>query len=120
MKGLGNDIIAIKRIKEVMDKHGQRFLDRTYTLKEQEYCNKHKESLRNYAGRWAAKEAIAKAFGTGFGEESSLLDIEILNDSKGKPFAYLSTKLQKNFGEVSIHVSISHCKEYATAVAIIE
>jgi len=119
IKGIGNDIIEISRIQGVITRQGQRFLDRVFTAKEQQYCLQHKEPARNFAGRFAAKEAIVKALGTGFKDGLSWLDFEILNDDKGKPVVYLSTGALELFQNPVIMISISHCKEYATAVAII-
>jgi len=119
IKGIGNDIISIERVKGVIDRQGQSFLDRTFSEREQSYCNKHNESTRNYAGRFAAKESVAKALGTGFRDNVNFLDIEIINDEYGKPFVILSEQLKNSLGEITIHVSISHCKEFANAVAII-
>lgn len=119
IKGIGNDIIEISRIKGVMERQGQRFLDRVFTLKEQQYCLQHKEPERNFAGRFAAKEAIVKALGTGLKDTLTWLDFEIVNDEKGKPVVKLSPSIQKLFDHPVILISISHCKEYATAVAII-
>jgi holo-[acyl-carrier protein] synthase len=119
IKGLGNDIIAIERIENVIERHGQRFLDRTFTSNEQEYCKRHKESVRHFAGRFAAKEAVVKALGTGFRDEVDFLEIEIINDDLGKPLVNVSPKITDLVGTVTISVSISHCKEYATAVAVV-
>jgi len=118
--GLGNDIISIKRIEEAIEKRGQRFLDRIFTQTEQEYCLKHKESSRNFSGRFAAKEAAAKAIGTGLGQTVNWLDIEIINDASGKPNVKLSQKLADTLGNVEFLISISHCKEYAIATAIMQ
>ncbi len=118
MKGLGNDIIEIARIKRSIDEHGDHFLARLFTKKEREYCSQHKEAARHFAGRFAAKEAIAKALGTGFGDTLSWLDIEILSAPSGKPLVYLSERLKTTFQNPQIHLSISHCKTFATAVAI--
>lgn len=119
VKGIGNDIIATDRIKGVINRQGQKFLDNTFTKQEQSYCDKHQESFRNYAGRFAAKEAVAKALGTGFRENITFLDIEIMNDDNGRPYVVLSKRLENLLGDVTIHISISHCKEYANAVAIL-
>ena len=116
--GIGTDIIMVERIKEILIRHPEHFPERHFTLAEQAYCNKFKDNSQNYAGRFAGKEAIAKALGTGFGEHLSFLDIEIKNDESGKPYAILSEKAHKYFGPVKILLSISHCKEYATATAI--
>jgi holo-[acyl-carrier protein] synthase len=120
IKGVGNDILEIKRVSEACEKYGQKFLDRLFTKREQEYCKQHKEFSRHFAGRFAAKEAIVKALGTGFGSEISWLDLEIINDSRGKPEVFLSEKLKQNFGNPQLHLSISHGKEYATAVCVWE
>ncbi|HSX03726.1 MAG TPA: holo-ACP synthase [Rhabdochlamydiaceae bacterium] len=118
MLGIGNDIIEIDRIRESITAHGQRFLDRIFTPKEQEYCLNHQDSAPRFAGRFAAKEAIVKALGVGFGEHAAWLDIEILADSHGRPIVTLSEKLNKSFNSPKILLSISHCKLYVTAVAL--
>ncbi len=111
--GIGTDIIEIDRIRESIEKHGSHFLDRLFSKKEQDYCHKYKDSAPHFAGRFAAKEAIGKALGTGFGAELSFLDIEIINDESGKPVVLLEKELK-------IHLSISHCNSFATATAIWE
>ncbi|HSX12015.1 MAG TPA: holo-ACP synthase [Rhabdochlamydiaceae bacterium] len=116
--GVGNDIIEIDRIRDSIKAHGRRFLDRIFTPKEQEYCLNHQDSAPRFAGRFAAKEAIAKALGTGFGEQLSWLDIEILANGEGRPMATLSERLNAKFHHPTISLSISHCKSYVTAVAI--
>lgn len=118
MRGLGNDIIEIKRLGDAIQRHGQRFLDELFTPQEQTYCLKHAQAARHFAGRFAAKEAIAKALGVGISAGLNWLDMEILNDSQGKPILHCSERLNQLFGSPTIHLSISHCKEYATAVAI--
>ncbi len=118
MRGLGNDIIEIARIKSSIEKYGEHFLNRIFTKAEQEYCSKYKESARHYAGRFAAKEAIVKALGTGLRNGITWTDIEILNNEHGKPEVTLSQKILDIFDNPIIHISISHCKTYATAVAI--
>lgn len=118
--GIGTDIIEVKRIEESIERFGQRFLDRIFSLDEQAYCLHHRESSRHFAGRFAAKEAIVKALGTGFRDGISWLDIEVINDVKGKPVAQLSSKLKEAFDSPCIHLSISHGRDYATAFAICE
>lgn len=119
IKGLGNDIIEIHRIQRSIERHGERFIERIFTPGEILYCKKHALSYRHFAGRFAAKEAIAKALGTGIGKHLSWLDIEILNDSSGKPSVQLSKKRKDLFVSPHILISISHCKTFATAVAIV-
>lgn len=111
--GIGNDIIEIARIKALIDRYGERFLDRIFTKKEQEYCLRHQQRERHFAGRFAAKEAISKALGTGFRNGLSWLDLEICNDENGKP--YVNYKVEG----IKIEISISHCREYATAIAVV-
>jgi len=118
-KGLGIDIIEVARIEKAILRHEKKFLDHIFTLKEQAYCQKHKISARHFSGRFAAKEAIVKALGTGINKDIGWTDIEILNDEKGKPIVNLSANVAKLFNNPTIQISISHCKEYATAVALI-
>ena len=116
--GLGNDIIEIERIRGSIDNHGYRLISRLFTVKEQDYCLKHKDPIPHFAGRFSAKEAVVKALGTGFGEHASWLDIEIINDKAGKPHVNFSVKLQERLKNTSMQISISHCQLYVTAVAI--
>lgn len=118
--GVGNDIIEIERIRKSIEAHGDQFLSRLFTIREQEYCRKYQDPTPRFAGRFAAKEAIAKAFGSGFGKQASWLDIEIVNNSEGKPEVFLSPALKKLFNDPQILVSISHCKDYATAIAVLK
>ncbi|GAB4236717.1 MAG: holo-ACP synthase [Chlamydiales bacterium] len=110
---VGTDIIEIARVRDAIKRHGHRFLDRLFTAKEQKYCDKYKISERHYAGRFAAKEAISKALGTGLGKSLSFLDIEIINNADGKPITFIKGELN-----TEIAISISHCRDYATATAI--
>lgn len=118
MKGLGNDIIEIDRIQGVIQRHGKHFLDKVFTKAEQDYCLQHSQPERHFAGRFAAKEALVKALGTGLKSGLSWLDFEILNDKAGKPLVHLSPSLQSRFQDPSFLLSISHCKAYAMATAI--
>ena len=118
IRGIGNDIIEIARMRQSIERQGNAFLNRLFTKRELEYCQKFQDTVPHYAGRFAAKEAIAKAFGKGIGELIQWHDIEVLNDEFGKPAVFLSAALQKQFDQPQILVSISHCVEYATAVAI--
>ena len=110
---VGTDIIEIYRIKEAINTLGQTFLNRVFTKVEQEYCeSKHQAKFQHYAGRFAAKEAIFKTLDDDSKHSISWTDIEIINDTTGKPFVKLPVVISP------VSVSISHCKEYATAVAI--
>lgn len=116
--GIGNDIIEVKRIEKVLAKHGERFLNRTFTPLEQEYCLKHVDAARHFAGRFAAKEAIAKALGSGLGDNLAWQDMEIFNQPNGKPNVKFSNRADLFFNTPQILITISHCREYANAVAL--
>ena len=118
IKGLGNDIIEVERMRKSIERHGLHFLNRLFTQREQDYCYKYKDPVPHFAGRFAAKEAIVKALGTGFGAHVGWHDIEVLNDDHGKPIVYLSETTSKNFNSPTLLVSISHCESHATACAI--
>lgn len=112
--GIGIDIVELERIRKVSIRQ-KRFADRILTSFEKETYeqlsgNRQVEFL---AGRFAAKEAFAKAYGTGIGVQLSFLDIQIENDEKGKPL--ITKPLQEG-----VHLSISHSTDYAVAQVIIE
>lgn len=119
VQNIGNDIIEVARIKKAWIRHGERFLNKIFTKKEQAYClSKKAFPERHLAGRFAAKEAISKALGSGIGL-ISWTDLEIINDPAGRPVVWLSNHAKELFNQPQIHISISHCHEYATAVAIL-
>ncbi|MBU6384212.1 MAG: holo-ACP synthase [Verrucomicrobia bacterium] len=118
IKGLGIDLIEVERIRQSIERHGQAFLDRLFSHNEQSYCLKFKDAAPHFAGRFAAKEAIAKALGTGFGKELSWLDIEVLDNENGKPVVGFSDEAQKRFHAPQVMVSISHTHTHATSVAM--
>jgi holo-[acyl-carrier protein] synthase len=118
VRGIGNDIIEIARMRQSIKRQGQPFLSRLFTERELEYCNRFKDPVLHFAGRFAAKEAIAKAFGMGLGAHIQWHDIEVINDDLGKPEVFLSPSVQKTFREPQILISISHCSKYAAAVAL--
>lgn len=118
IKGIGNDIIEIHRIEKSIERYGERFLSRIFTKKEIAYCKKHTMQSRHFAGRFAAKESIAKALGCGIGKTLSWKDLEILNNKEGKPSVVLSAHIAECFCHPTLFVSISHCKSYASAIAI--
>ncbi len=117
LKGLGNDIIEIERIEKALLRT-KSFKEKVYTKKEIEYAEKKNKKYETFAGKFAAKEAIAKAFGTGV-RDFSLIDIEILNDSVGKPYVVLKESLKEKYQDYKIEISISHSKTCAIATAIL-
>lgn len=118
IKGLGTDIIEIGRIQKAIEKYGSKFISRIFTKVEQDYCKRHKNPYPSYAGRFAAKEAAFKTFGTQLSEKISWLDVEVVNASNGSPEIILSESLKKLFPFNRLLVSMSHCKDYATATVI--
>lgn len=119
--GVGIDIVEIQRIKEAIEKNSL-FLQKVYTQNEIEYLKSRNFRPEYAAGRFAAKEAISKALGTGF-MQYSIRDIEIDRNAKGKPVVVLRGKAKQiahKFGEYKIHLSISHSKENAIAYAVLE
>ena len=117
-QGLGSDIIEISRMKTSIERHGQHFLNRLFSQREQNYCFKFQDPVPHFTGKFAAKEAVAKALGTGFGAHLSWHDLEILNDERGQPKVFFSEAAQNRFQNPQFLVSVSHCDNYAVAVAI--
>lgn len=121
--GIGIDIIEIDRIRKSIQHWGDRFTDRVFTSAEQAHCKQRPDSFRSYAARFAAKEAVSKAFGTGIGEHLGWLDIEILADPESKaPTVQLSPRAQEwsqARGIQTVLVSLSHAREYAVAQALL-
>ncbi|MFC0274433.1 holo-ACP synthase [Metabacillus herbersteinensis] len=114
--GIGLDIIELDRIRRIVDRQPG-FIKRILTINEIEtFMTLTRERKVEYlAGRFAAKEAYAKARGTGIGEDLSFQDIEVKNEKSGKP--YISVQSEK---VQTIHISITHSREYAAAQVIIE
>ena len=83
--GIGTDIVECLRIAQMIERHGELFINRVYTPHEIQYCQSRKQATQHYAGRWAAKEAILKALGTGWRRGISWRDIEIRNEPGGSP-----------------------------------
>ena len=120
LAGIGNDITECARIQQALERHGDSFLDHFLTAREQAESG---GRLSYYAGRWAAKEAISKALGCGIGEHCAFTDIEILNNPEGKPEAVLSGAAKQTAERLKtarILLSISHERQYAAAVAVLE
>ena len=120
--GHGIDIVETERIRRLVDEHGQRFLDRCFTLAEQEYCARSpKRYYEHLAGRFAAKEAVLKVLGTGWRGGIQWTDIEVVKDPSGQPRISLSGECSRIADEMGIaqwHISISHIETHATASAI--
>lgn len=115
---IGSDLVEIQRIRGVLSRHPQRFMHKIFTHVERSYCLKRKDPAAHFAARFAAKEAIVKAMGSGFRAGIDWLDIEISNDAHGKPTVTFSPALQQKISAQEFEISITHSKEYAMAVAI--
>ena len=121
--GTGIDIIECLRIAQMIERHGELFINRVYTDLEIEYCAARKAATQHYAGRWAAKEAILKALGTGWSRGISWRDIEVLNDKHGAPQVFLragAREISEQLGISRMLVTISHCRCHAVAYAVAE
>ena len=113
----GVDLLEINRLKDALERHGERFLARIYTNAERELCAGNPASL---AARFAAKEAVAKALGTGLGIVA-WVDIEILRGESGEPVLHLAGKALSLAGELGLRewaISLSHTHEYAIAMVV--
>src|SRR5271170_2587453 len=120
--GHGIDIVETDRIAQLIREHAQRFLDRVYTEKEQQYAARNpKRYIEHLAGRFAAKEAVLKVIGTGWRGGIAWTDIEIQSQPSGQPVIHLTGECLRIAHEQGItvwHVSISHIETHATASAI--
>jgi holo-[acyl-carrier protein] synthase len=121
--GSGIDIIEVDRIEAAWKRFGDRFLERILLPSELAYCMSHKSPGPFLAARFAAKEAVSKAFGTGIGAHLGWKDIEICRKPSGEPFVSLRDKglaLLVSRGGRLVHISLSHTEKHATAIAILE
>jgi holo-[acyl-carrier protein] synthase len=119
--GIGTDIVECPRIGRMIEQHGELFLHRVYTEREIRYCQAKKHAIEHFAGRWAAKEAILKAIGTGWSRGICWTDLEVRNVASGAPQVLVrggakDAAIERGIGDILI--SISHCRTYATAYAI--
>ncbi|MEW6156242.1 MAG: holo-ACP synthase [Verrucomicrobiota bacterium] len=121
--GTGIDIIEVARIRASHEKFGERFLQRILRPEEIAYCLSNRFPAPHLAVRFAAKEAISKAFGTGIGKQLGWQDMEVFRKETGEPYVVLhggGIKLMEERGGKRVHLSLSHTENYAAAVAILE
>ncbi|MFP4460414.1 MAG: holo-ACP synthase [Candidatus Zixiibacteriota bacterium] len=121
--GIGIDVISPKRFDRIKEKIGKDFFERVFVPGEIEYCESMKRSMQHYAARFAAKEALLKAFGTGLRGEISWQDVAVRKDELGAPYIELSGAaevLAKGMGVRFIHLSMSHDEDAAAAVVVLE
>ncbi len=118
--GLGCDLIEVERIHGVLERHGERFLQRVFTAEERAYCSGLKHPHKHYAARWAAKEAVSKTFTTGIGSHLDWTSVSIYHGSRQEPLVRLDAKAQallREVGATGVLVSLSHTETHAMAVA---
>lgn len=123
--GIGTDLLEIERIRHILaGKTAKRFIERLLTEEEQRQAEQRQGRLAEFiAGRFSAKEAVAKALGCGIGAEVSLLDIEITYESTGKPICRLSLQSLERLGlspSIKIHLSVTHTESLAAAYVVVE
>jgi holo-[acyl-carrier protein] synthase len=121
--GIGIDIIEVARIRASHERFGERFASRILLPGELEYCLSHKDPAPFIAARFAAKEAISKAFGTGIGKHLGWHDMEVRRKESGEPYVVLHEKGAELFRARSaarLHISLSHTVQHAAAVATLE
>ncbi len=119
--GIGTDIVEVLRIAQMIERHGELFINRVYTDHEIAYCSARKAATQHYAGRWAAKEAILKALGTGWRRGIGWRDIEIRNNRAGAPsvaFRGGTRDIVERVGIQELLISISHSRSHAVACAV--
>jgi len=120
--GTGVDIIDIGRFRKVANKRGKRFLNRIFTAAELSYCNKKIDKIQHLAARFACKEAISKALKMNWSKGLDWKEIEITNNHSGEPEARLTGQAKEAVDYLkikNISLSLSHCQDYAVAMAVI-
>lgn len=120
--GIGIDVVETSRIESSISQFGEQFLSRIFTLDERAYCDKNKRAVLHYAARFAAKEAVSKALGTGIGKDVAFTEIEITKKESGEPSILLHGKA-KEFAESKeiqqVLISLTHAEHYAAANAVV-
>jgi holo-[acyl-carrier protein] synthase len=120
--GIGIDVIENSRIADAIRRHGERFLQKVFHRAEVDYCRSMKEASPHFAARFAAKEAVAKALGTGFSGPVNWKDIEVRRKANGEPFVVLhagAAEMAERIGISEILISMSHTQDYAVAQAVL-
>jgi len=121
--GVGVDIVEIERVHDLVERHGASFLNKVFTPAEIELCQDRPRSAEHFAARFAAKEAVVKALGTGFQKGVMWKDIQVLNGELGEPVAELSdgaAARAEALNVTGLHVSLSHGQQHAVAMVVAE
>ncbi|MBQ8444252.1 MAG: holo-ACP synthase [Clostridia bacterium] len=117
----GTDIVNVDRVRKSIEELGDKFKKRIYTDEEINYCESRRMcKYESYAARFAAKEAVYKAISPELEQNGVFTEVEVLNKENGKPYVVLHGELKKIMGDRKIDISLSHEKEFAVAVAIVE
>lgn len=119
----GIDLVDNARIATALERGGEIFLRRTYTEAEIAYCQQHRDPVPRLAARFAAKEAVAKAFGTGLGQAAAFKEIEVIHDALGAPGIRLhgaAAATAEAQGVTALRLSLTHTDHYAAAIVIAE
>lgn len=121
--GTGVDVVEIARFRKVIERLKDRFILRVFTPAEQQFCNSHRDPVPHYAARFAAKEALFKALGTGWAKGVTWLDVEVLRERQDAPTMTLhgeAQRLSTSMGAHRVHLSLSHSEQWAVAMVILE
>ena len=121
--GLGTDLVETRRVQQSIDRFGERFLERIFTESEIAYCMRKKNAAESFAARFAAKEAGAKALGTGISHGVSWKEFEVRREASGRPTLHLSGRAAELAGAMGvrrIQLSLTHSREFALAVVVVE
>lgn len=119
--GIGTDLTECLRMAQMIERHGEVFLTRVFTAQEIRYCQRRKQSTQHFAARWAAKEAVLKALGTGWSDGIQWRDIEIRNQRGGKPDVVLHGAIRTLADRAGVRqwmLSYSHCRTHAMAYVL--
>jgi holo-[acyl-carrier protein] synthase len=117
----GVDLVECSRIEDLVQRHGDRFMDRVFTPAELEYARAARNSTERLAGRFAAKEAVLKLIGTGWRGKIAWTDIEVVNDAMGRPCVHLSgevLRIARQQGIAEVCLSITHTAQHAKASVV--
>jgi holo-[acyl-carrier protein] synthase len=121
LHGIGVDVVDVERIEDVIRRHGLHFLERTFTAAERDYCSAQANAAPHFAARFAAKEAVSKAFGTGIGAQAGFLEIEVCRNAVGRPEIVLhghAADYAQRYGITRVMISLSHTRHSAVAQAV--
>lgn len=123
IKGIGTDLIELDRVRKAADAHGEEFAERIFTPGELAYCRRLSDPVPCLAARFAAKEAAVKALGTGVSGGVSWRDVEVTRSDSGAPgivFNGRAAEIAADLGVKTVHLSLSHARDYAAAFVVLE